>query len=100
MYLFVWSRSVVSDQPFLDFHSSPNQQFYRNCLSVLDAVKSIDLYNIEYKSPTLSSKQIQTFVGNVNKTEKEEVKPYFRALPIPNLELVKEFRSVSSFNYH
>ena len=66
--------------------------------SIDDDGKSIDLYNIEYESPTLSAKEIKTVVGNVNKTEKEEVKPFFRALPMPNLQLVNEFRSVSSFN--
>jgi hypothetical protein len=66
--------------------------------SIDDHGESIDLYDIEYKSPTLSAKEIKTFVGNVKKTEKEEVKPFFRALPMPNLQLVKEFKSVSSFN--
>ena len=66
--------------------------------SIDDDGKSIYLYNIEYESTTLSSKEIKTFVGNVNKTEKKEVKSFFRALPMPNLQLVKEFRWVSSFD--
>jgi hypothetical protein len=65
--------------------------------SIDDGGKSIDLCNIEYKSPTLSAKEIITFVGNVNKTN-TKVKPFIRALPIPNLQLVNEFRSVTSFN--
>jgi hypothetical protein len=65
--------------------------------SIDDAGKSIDLCNIEYKSPTLSATEIKTFVGNVNKTN-TKVKPFIRALPIPNLQLVKEFRSVTSIN--
>ena len=65
--------------------------------SIYDAGKSIDLGNIVYESPTLSAKEIKTFVGNVNKTN-TKLKPFIRALPIPNLELVNEFRSVTSFN--
>ena len=65
--------------------------------SIDDGGKSIDLCNIEYKSPTLSAKEIITFVGNVNKTN-TKVNPFIRALPIPNLQLVEEFRSVTSFN--
>jgi hypothetical protein len=65
--------------------------------SIDDAGKSIDLGKIEYESPTLSAKEIKTFVGNVNKTI-TKLKPFIRALPIPNLQLVKEFRLVTSFN--
>ena len=65
--------------------------------SIDDAGKSIDLGKIEYESPTLSAKKIKTFVGNVNKTI-TKLKPFIRALPIPNLQLVKEFRLVTSFN--
>jgi hypothetical protein len=65
--------------------------------SIYDAGKSIDLGNIVYESPTLSAKEIKTFVGNVNKTN-TKLKPFIRALPIPNLQLVNEFRSVTSFN--
>ena len=65
--------------------------------SIDDAGKSIDLGNIVYESPTLSAKEIKTFVGNVNKTN-TTLKPFIRALPIPNLQLVKEFRSVTSLN--
>jgi hypothetical protein len=57
--------------------------------SINDDGKSIDLCYIKYESPTLSSKQIQMFVGNVNKIKKEEVKPFIRPLPIPNLQLVE-----------
>jgi hypothetical protein len=64
--------------------------------SINDDGKSIDLCYIKYESPTLSSKQIQ--IGNVNKTKKEELKAFIRPLPIPNLQLVKEYRSVSAFN--
>jgi hypothetical protein len=65
--------------------------------SIDDGGKSIDLCSIEYKSPTLSAKEIITFVGNVNKTN-TKVNPFIRALPIPNLQLVEEFRSITSFN--
>jgi hypothetical protein len=84
-----------SDKDILRMSANLKRMFSR---SINDDGKSIDLCYIKYESPTLSAKQIQTFVGNVNKTKIEEVKPFFRALPIPNLQLVKEFRSVSAFN--
>ena len=83
------------DKDILRMSENLKRKFIEN---IDDNGKSIDLYNIEYESPTLSAKEIQTFVGNVKKTGKERVTPFFRALPMPNLQLVKEFRSVSSFN--
>ena len=84
-----------SDKDILRMSANLKRKFIE---SIDDNGKSIDLYNIEYESTTLSAKEIKTFVGNVNKTEKEKVKHFFRDLPMPNLQLVKEFRSVSSFN--
>jgi hypothetical protein len=84
-----------SDKDILRISANLKRMFSH---SINDDGKSIDLCYIKYESPTLSSKQIQMFVGNVNKTKKEELKPFIRPLPIPNLQLVEEFRLVSSFN--
>jgi hypothetical protein len=53
-------------------------------VSINDDGKSIDLCYIKYESPTLSAKQIQTFVGNVKNI-------LFKFADILNISLSEQF---------